>query len=558
MKKTQIILLYCILILLVLNTISCAKRDDTDRLLATVERIVEQHPDSALLLLDSISSFHNLNDKELNRFWLLQVQAKDKAYKDITKDTAIFQVRDYYMENGNKENAALAAFYCGRVRQEQENINKAARAYLDAKNLADKTNDYNLKGLIYGNLGILYREHSLYKEAIASGKNAVAMYDKSKNYKNKASALELIGSCFLLDKQIDSAFHYYGESLRLADDKHLPYLQFGVRQNLGVAYRQKGYYNEAKRLFDEAFSFSTDSVEQARLLLNMAQVYILEDKTDSVKFYLDKALELHVRDSRLMRSSYLLRSGVEEQNNNYRNALKFYKKYYNYTMEVYDNEENNKLLELQEKYDFEKIKNSNNQLTIKHQRIQLLFVFAVLGAGVIILIFYWKFTQNKKLLMDLEQKIDALQKMESNFSKASQTFRDELLDHFDIIRKTALIKTELSTNEQYSGQKLLRKFNKIVYGQDSPDWDKLYKVMNNLQDGLHDKIKERYPQLGEMEFRILCLTCEKFDDTEIAVILDKTVPMIRKMRNKIRESIKMPKYTHDFISFFKENLSITD
>jgi len=40
----------------------------------------------------------------------------------------------------------------------------------------------------------------------------------------------------------------------------------------------------------------------------------------------------------------------------------------NITLEISDNEKKNKLIELQEKYDFEKIKDSKDQLTIKHQR----------------------------------------------------------------------------------------------------------------------------------------------------------------------------------------------
>ena len=100
----------------------------------------------------------------------------------------------------------------------------------------------------------------------------------------------------------------------------------------------------------------------------------------------------------------------------------------------------------------------------------------------------------------------------------------------------------------------MKKFNKIVYGQNTLDWDKLYQLMNNHQNDLYKKVKEKYPQLTETEFRILCLSCENTNDTEIAIMLDKTIPMVRKIRNEIRTKLKMPKYTHDYLSFLKDNL----
>jgi len=151
-----------------------------------------------------------------------------------------------------------------------------------------------------------------------------------------------------------------------------------------------------------------------------------------------------------------------------------------------------------------------------------------------------------------------LQKMADGFSQENQTFRNNMLNQFDILRKTASIKKELDQDELKVGQKVLKKINKILYGQDSLDWNKIYQMMNNLQDGLHDKIKEKYPQLNETEFRILCLSYENFDDKEISAILDKDVSAVRRIRIKIRKELGMPLYSQDYVSFFNKKLSITE
>ena len=80
-----------------------------DKTMVVVERLVEQHPDSALNLLDSLVYPINLNKRQYNRYMILELQAKDKSYKDITSDTAIWGVKNYYLQKKDYPNAAMAA-----------------------------------------------------------------------------------------------------------------------------------------------------------------------------------------------------------------------------------------------------------------------------------------------------------------------------------------------------------------------------------------------------------------------------------------------------------------
>ena len=83
-----------------------------------------------------------------------------------------------------------------------------------------------------------------------------------------------------------------------------------------------------------------------------------------------------------------------------------------------------------------------------------------------------------------------------------------------------------------------------MYGQDALDWNKLYAAMNTLKNGYYDKVKASFPQWNETEFRVYCLTNEnQFRDKEIAVILNKSVLMIRKIRSKIRKDTEGSNYS---------------
>ena len=489
------------------------------------------------------------------KYYLVLLQAKDKSNKDISSDTVIFAVKDYYIQKKDFPNAALAAFYCGRVLHEQENMEKAIEAYNEAGNLADKTDNNNLKGLIQGNMGILHRKHSSYEKAIEFLKNSAIYNDKAENYRNKTSALKAVGDCYLLSRQSDSAFYYYNESLKLAELYSFTDLQSDLKQSLGVAYRVQGLYKNAIKLFNEALELQSDSVEWSRILLNIAQTYILENSIDSVNLYLEKVLDLQIRDPWLMRNYYLLKSKVAENNKQYWEALNCYKEYYSYTTKLFDSEKNNKLLEIQEKYDFEKLKSLNNQLVIKQQNVMLGFLLLFTAAIIISFFLFRKSVKDKRLLVDLELKIATLQKLADSCSnKNNNAFNNILLDHFNILKKTALLKTTFNEEENNNGKKLLKIFNKIVYDKDTIDWNKLYQSIDNLKDGFYSKVRNKYPHLTEKEFAICCLSCEaELSDKEIEIILGMKLNMVRRTRSDLRKKIGMPP-GENFLDFFNKSI----
>ena len=200
--KTHQLLICTIGLLLFIAIFSCSKHESSEEeLMKSVESIIEQHPDSALKMLNSILFPEDLNKRLYNKYNLLRVRAKDKCYKDITGDTIIFTVKDYFIRQKDDTNAAYAAFYCARVLHEQKEEEKAFKAYETAIDMANRIQDYNLMGLANSNLGILYREHYLREEAIAANKKAVAMYRKTGNHRNEISALSQIADCFFMENK---------------------------------------------------------------------------------------------------------------------------------------------------------------------------------------------------------------------------------------------------------------------------------------------------------------------------------------------------------------------
>ena len=128
--------------------------------------IIESHPDSALAILDSFITPSLLDKARYHHYMLLRLQAKDKSYQDITEDTAIFNTKHYYTEKNDLPSAAMAAYYCGRVRFEQKDYKSAMTQYVEAERYAANISDINLKALIQSAMGTSLSEQMLAQQAL--------------------------------------------------------------------------------------------------------------------------------------------------------------------------------------------------------------------------------------------------------------------------------------------------------------------------------------------------------------------------------------------------------
>jgi len=551
-RKKIYLILSCVLLL----SISCNRPSRVaNSMLKKAEAIIEQHPDSALVLLDAIRDVGDLGKKQRCQYLLLQVQAKDKSHRDITSDTLIFNVKSYYLRKKDPDKAALSAYYCGRVLQEQKNDEKAMQAYLEAENLSTQGNNDNLKGLIQSSVGEVCYKQFLNNDAISRYKQAKRYFQQAENYKNEIITFNLIGNCFLMQSEHDSAFIYYRKGLTLADQLNMLHEQAGIRQCIGVAYRKIGDLDQAKLFFKEALTFPVDSLEQARLSCNLAFVFDEENQEDSARYYLERALNTMPggKNAGLSANIHDLWSVIEEKGRNYREALEQHKLYSKYLASILDENKNKAILEIQKKYDFQLMQSRNNQLLIDRQRVSLIALGLLLILVILFFFFRRRSVQNKKELLEAEQKIDQLQELARSFNEKENSFRNILIRHFGILKKAALLEGYLRENERKQGQHLLKKFNEIVYGQEDPDWDQLYSAMNDLSHGFPDRLKNKFPQLDESEFRICCLSCAGLANTEIAIILKYSINTIQAKKSSIRKKLGIKTFgnLHDF---FEENV----
>lgn len=477
MKKKIICFIYLSFLLF---SISCQNQSKVELILQKTETFIEQHPDSALVLLQQIPDAQHLKRKTYYQYYLLQIQAKDKSYKDITSDTLIYNIQKYYDNKKDIEKAALASFYCGRILQEQKKYKKALQIYLDAEKYLKQSNNINLKGLFQNSIGIIKYQQLLTDNAIGHFRQAEKHFHQAKNYRNEIVTNNLIGNCLLIQEKTDSAFNYYFKALNLADKHKFKREQAGIRESIGVAYREVKDWQRAKFFFEEAWIYSEDSLKKARLSYNMAHLYKQMQIYDSATFCLSRALKYlpPEKENYLTANIFKTWSSIEENNQNFQKALEKYKLYSKHLATILEENENSAILEIEGKYKYQLIENRNKQLMIERQRILLFSMSILLILIVLVLVVVRRSTQNERKLKEAEQKIYQMKELARNFNEKENSFRNILLRHFDILKKTALLEDSLREDEKKTGKQLLQKFNKVVYGEKKLDWNILYQTLN--------------------------------------------------------------------------------
>ena len=118
---------------------SCTSPVDGE--LSRAEGLMEEHPDSALVLLEGIGSSSLTTDGSRALYALLLTQARDKNYIDETDDSLISVATEYFGQDDEPRRAMLSSFYHGRILMNGERYPEAlcymTRAYDGAEALGD-------------------------------------------------------------------------------------------------------------------------------------------------------------------------------------------------------------------------------------------------------------------------------------------------------------------------------------------------------------------------------------------------------------------------------------
>lgn len=166
---------HIITMLLLLLFVSCTENKEANALFTTVDSLLEEHPDSALSMLNR--AYNNKGEwrkSQQMRYELLRAKAQNKAYVDFTTDSIMKEVAEYYDNHGTANEQMEAHYLLGCTYRDLGESPMALSCYLDATEKADTLSDdcdYGTLMRIWGQVANEFDRQSMpYKELEANNK----------------------------------------------------------------------------------------------------------------------------------------------------------------------------------------------------------------------------------------------------------------------------------------------------------------------------------------------------------------------------------------------------
>lgn len=540
-----------IIALLLFCLFSCNSKNEENQALDQIEDIIYTYPDSAFTLLDSLKiSSYNIYDQ--NRFFLYRVQAKDLAKKDISIDKEILDVYNYFKESKHDELIGLAALYAGRVLHSNKNYDEAIIYYNIAETSAVNRNDKEIQGYALFWTGMLMLDHYMDKEAKVKLAEAESVFIQTRNHEYEIKLYNNIGIDYLLSGENDSSLVYFNKALDLAIKYENRKEQARITQNIGVTLDEKKDFRKAVQTLLKAIDIDSTAHTSGKIYLNLAQAYLDLGKIDSARYYANSCLQKEdkkeIKSTNITATSYRILSVIEERINNYKSAFYYHKLYSENLAKILSENRNKAIIEAGSKYKFEAMQDENITLAVKHLEIQRILFLTFLLIAILTIIYYRKLLRKNKLLAQANEEILSITET------AKESDRDNLNHNLEVLKRAASLEYSVQHSNNRQGKALIKQFNIIVYGQEMIDWNILYKIINSVHNGIFDKIKERYLNLDDTDFRICCLIYSKFNSNEIAAITQLSINTVYMKTTNIRKKLGIEKYGN-LIEFFDEDIN---
>ena len=499
-------------------------------LLLSADSLMEIYPDSALSILESISSPQKLPCADRALYALLLTQARHKNYIALGDDSLIKTAVEYYGDKKKSVRAAKAHYYWGATYGEKGYTSFAVDEYLTAIRLMPVRDEF--LAMIYDNLADCYEKDDLYDIAIEAYRQA---YQILEGGSQQTYPLRGIARICLLQNKKDSALLYYQKALDYALAEQDSSLIGALYHDLAMVYNEKKDYVQADKYVSKAMIMQGD--DAVNVCLSKAQIMLNLNKLDSASYFFSKNIDqLNIYGKAVC---YDGMHQIAKKRGEWKIAtenMDAYRVLYDSMQIMNDNEELNRLMD---KHQLEEHK----RLLSEHTKMLVFTLVSVFFFLMIICVFcfMWNDRKRKKRYIALQReltqnRVDTMLLKEEEISETNKEDLDKKrskLTEQQIQLCISVLKTtncydQLEALEKATPKQLLvmRSLRKEIRSEISSAF---VDVMMNL--------KERYPALtgDDIFYCVLSLLC--CSKTVMMELMDATLDALKTRKNRIKNKM---------------------
>jgi len=505
---------------------ACYQTSPQDKaILSRADRLMENHPDSALHLLKTLTHPQKLSTPDHALYALLLSQAFDKCHIAIESDSLISIATDYFSHSTNPDRASYAYFYSSRYEQSRGNAQGQAEALLKAIPFAHKSNNMRILGLIYSEEATIYKEQNQNDRMLYYNQLTLSSFQKARDNHNVAISLYNIGYSYYLLSQFNNALYYFRIAEHIAITLKDTILLSSIFRLTGASYYYKENYPMALH-YARLSTLTTDTYNYSKWN-NLAMIFIKISEFDSARYYLSKSIASGNRTP----LCFQLSQEVSEKQGNLAEALYYAKLSASAKDSVNKNSLSTSFAGMEKKYNYERIATENKTLVISNQRKKIVVLFLLLGLSLIIVVALLWITRAKQ--QQIKQHLALVEKeKENNILLLQQlNMQQALLKNVEHHKKITMMRLIPSKNTSLEEQKSTAENDSIAL------YEELTASVNALYTGFSQNLSSLFPHLTTTDILICCLFRAGFDSGMISSLLDTQTDSFNVRRTRLRKKL---------------------
>ena len=440
----------------------------------------------------------------------------------------------------------ILLFSCGRSRsarelfdlaKEHENnaeIELAMATYKQTIDAAKSEGDTALLGLAQQYMGMLLLEQWSFDEAINMlSESAMTTKDNPTmlSYTNAA-----IGRTYFIMDSTDKSIQYFKDAVGYAEQSGDNDVISVAYQNIGALYQEIGIYNQALDYIRLSLRYNNEEKEIPRYHLNLAYIFSNMNENDSCSYYenlLKNEID-SIEDQAMKTSIYYFLAKRAMDDNDYESAYHYYKNFAEMDIEMLEERLQQNVLEIQKKYDYEKVQNEYNVKLLRKHRLLMSSLFVTLITGMLLYIQTKINLRKRKEELKMKDEILKFENEVLRLNEIKDDYKRNLEWKYMLVYSMTLMDRNKSNSESH-----YKMIKGRIYHNSETAFDAILKIFNEEHPGLAEQIKEKYPTLSDTEYKVCLMALTPFTSQETADILGKSINTVNKARTNIRKKLEI-------------------
>ncbi len=521
---------------------SCQGGRSIHRTLDRAEAVMDETPDVALTILDSIPRSRLSSKAKFARYALLYTMAQEKCFVDVQDDSLITPAVKYYDKHGSPDDRLKAYYYAGRIHQNAGNLAYASYDMLEAERSGAASDDYFHKGMVAVSMALISNDSYNLSEGIAYSEQAIRYFRRAdrprhenmarlhkgvilKNSGRFEEAAAVLDSVLLASEQERDSVLMVNALIFIADGKvstespdyegaaaiyekiieefpdEMSFLDYC---NYAFAMYYSGEKTAAKELLSSLEDKPVTDEDKSEYYFICYSIYKSEGQPTKALEYLETATEIHaVEVKEAMEGSF-----VRAQ----RNFLN----------------DRTELIETR----------------ADTQRTVMIMVIILAIVVLVIMIFFIRRqvrrreNQRISLLATVSYYEDRTKGMEENLQNLKEDFKKAYRSKFDVV--AAIYEKSLLAGQRVDGEAMILKRTEELleeFKSDMKSTGSLEKKINEDLDGIMAKLRNDFPKMKQQDRDLIMYQIVGLDTMLISTLMDIEPNAVHSRRYRIKNKI---------------------